>query len=78
MEFCPHCRRMVPTRRRVVDLPEENERHIQTVCAVCLQVIFEAVRPLDEEEPALRKRSRPDLNRPIRHRHRHPRPRRGT
>lgn len=78
MEFCPFCRRMVPVRRKVVDLPEENERHVQTVCATCQQVIFEAVRPLDGEEPAPEKKPRPDLGKPLRHRHRRPRPKRGT
>jgi hypothetical protein len=78
MEFCPFCRRMVAVRRKVVDVGEENERHVQTVCASCRQVIFEAVRPLDEEPEPAEKRPQPDLGTPIKHRHRRPRPKRGT
>jgi len=78
MEFCQFCRRMVAVRRKVVDVAEENERHVQTVCATCRQVMFEAVRPLDEEEAPAEKAARPDLGTPITHRHRRPRPKRKT
>ena len=74
MEFCQFCRRMVPVRRKVVDVPEDNERHVQTVCVTCQQVIFEAVRPLDEEPAPAEKPPRPDLGKPIKHPHRRPRP----
>lgn len=79
MEFCPHCRRMVPVRRKIVDVQEENERHVQTLCGACRQMIFEAVRPLDEEPPPEeKKRPAVDLNAPIKHRSRRPRPKRKT
>ena len=78
MEFCQFCRRMVAVRRKVVDVAEENERHVQTVCATCQQVMFEAVRPLDEEKPTAEKGPRPDLGEPIKHRSRRPRPKRKT
>jgi len=74
MEFCPHCRSQMPILRKTVDVPEENERHVQTLCRTCQQVIFEAVRPLDEEPPAAERKARPDLNKPLKHRSRRPRP----
>jgi hypothetical protein len=74
MEFCPFCRRMVAVRRKVVDVAEENERHVQTVCASCQQVIFEAVRPLDEEPAPAERPPRPDLGKPVKHRRPRPRP----
>jgi hypothetical protein len=74
MEFCPHCRRMVPVQKKTVDVKDENERHVQTVCGACKQVIFEAVRPLDQEPAAADKPPKIDLRKPVKHAHVRPQP----
>ena len=72
MEFCPHCRRMVPVKKKTVDVKEDNERHVQTICGGCNQVIFEAVRPLNEEPPEVEKAPKVDPNVPMKHKHLRP------